>query len=178
MRKAQTTLNSGLKFGLKLASFAALAASLSGCLLVVTPGTPTIALTATPTSFCRGDGIERNSKLNFSFELSNISGATLQAIVAADASSNVSDPEKIPQNKLESTNSTTVANFVELRDGNYSAFVTLKMSGTNEFLSLSSVGPQAIGVGPATVRLWVRAITGSTQTNWAKSSVINAVDCP
>jgi hypothetical protein len=173
MRKAQNVMKFGLKFG----AFAALAAALSSCLLVVTPGTPSIALTSTPTSFCRGDGIERNSKLNFTFDLSNISGATLQAIVSADASSSVTDPEKIPQNNLESTNSTTVANSVALGDGSYTAFVTLKMSSKNEFLSLSSLDPK-ITVGPATVRLWVRAITGSTQTNWAKSPIINAVDCP
>jgi hypothetical protein len=173
MRKAQNVM----KFGLKLGAFAALAAALSSCLVVVETGPPTIALTSTPTSFCRGDGIERNSKLNFAFDLSNIRGATLQAIVSADASSNVSDPEKIPQNNLESTNSTTVANSAELGDGSYTAFVTLKMSPNNEFLSLSSLKPKIV-VGPATVRLWVRAITGSSQTNWAKSSIINAVDCP
>jgi hypothetical protein len=174
MRKAQNVM----KFGLKLGAFAALAAALSSCFVVVETGTPTIALTSTPTNFCRGDGIERSSKLNFSFDLSNISGATLQAIVSADASSNVSDPEKIPQNNLESTNSTTVANAVSLGAGSYSAFVTLKMTAKNEFLSLSSLNPKAIGVGPATVRLWVRAINGSTQTNWAKSPIINETTCP
>jgi hypothetical protein len=173
MRKAQNAM----KFGLKLGAFAALATALSSCLLVVEPGPPTITLTSTPTSFCRGDGIERNSKLNFSFDLTNINGATLQAIVSADASSNVSDPEKIPQNNLESTNTTTVANAVSLGAGSFNAFVTLKMSPNNEFLSLSSLDPKIV-VGPATVRLWVRAITGSTQTNWAKSPIINAVDCP
>jgi hypothetical protein len=137
-------------------------------------------LVTSPTNYCRGDGIERNSKLNFTFDLSNISGATLEAIVSSEPESNVSDPTKIPQENLKSTNSTTVpgANVTSLGSGRYSAFVTLKMSTKNEFLSLSSLDPKATGVGVSDIRLWVRAINGSTQTNWAKSSAISYTDCP
>ena len=169
MRKAQNAM----KFG----AFAALAATLSSCLLVVETGPPAIALVTSPTNFCRGDGIERNSKLNFTFDLTNISNATLEAIVSADAVSNVTDPETIKQNDVESTNKTTIANAVSLGAGRYSAFVTLKMSASNGFLSLSSLDPK-VNAGPATIRLWVRAINGSTQTNWAKSPIINFTDCP
>jgi hypothetical protein len=175
MRNAQNVV----KFGLKLGAFAALATALSSCFVVVETGTPTIALVTSPTNYCRGDGIERNSKLNFTFDLSNISGATLEAIVSSEPESNVSDPTKIPQENLKSTNSTTIpgANVSSLGSGRFNAFVTLKMNSKNEFLSLSSLNPK-IGVGVSDIRLWVRAINGSTQTNWAKSPIISFTDCP
>jgi hypothetical protein len=173
MRKAQNVM----KFGLKLGAFAALAASLSSCLIVVDPGPPTIAFVTAPVNYCFGDGIARTTTLNFTFDVSNIDGADVEAVVTADALSDVADPTTIPQGGKTSTNVTNVVNLNKLGTGRYSSSVTLKMDANNQFLSLSSLGPK-ITVTTSDVRLWVRAFNKSTQTNWAKSPAITQKTCP
>jgi hypothetical protein len=179
MRKAQNAM----KFGLKLGAFAALAASLSSCLIVVTPSTPTIAFAAAPTYYCDGDGVARTTKMNFTYDLSNIDNATIEAVVTADAVSDVTDPIKeIKPGGKTGTNATTVANSVSQGSGRYSASITLSMDKDNQFVSIQSLNPK-LTVTANNVRLWIHAFNKTTETNWAKSPAIapasNAnITCP
>jgi hypothetical protein len=169
MRKAQNVV----KFGLKVGTFAGLAAALSSCLIVVDPGPPTIAFVSTPTTYCRADGIARSDRLDFTFDVTNLDNATVQAIVSADAFSDVSDPTTIAQDEFSSTNVTTVSNPSGAGAGRYNASVTLSLSSTGTLLSIKAIKPV-----PSAIRLWIQAINKTGQTNWAKSPIINAVTCP
>ena len=181
MRKAQNVV----KFGLKLGAFAALAATLSSCLVVVDNGggTPTVDSLVAQSTYCDGSiaATGASTTVDFKFEASNITINNVQAIITAigeGGDANLSDP-LTDATKEGPNGSTTIATIESSRlsgAGTIRGSANLKMDGNNAFapggLSLTNIKPK-ITVGNEKLRLWVRASYGNGKlTNWMKSSNI------
>jgi hypothetical protein len=191
MRKAQNVV----KFGLKLGAFAALAASLSSCLIVVDDsrsGPPTVSTVQAQATYCAPtDSATDVTTIDFKFDYTG--DVDIDRVEAAwlvipfnkgsdgdktfDAS--VSNPLVPPTDfKVRSTIiAGTLINFVSGRT--YKGTVRLTMgTGGGQFgdanipADLEPIKAQAITVNlPA--RLWVRGITkAGANTPWSKASNI------
>jgi hypothetical protein len=180
MRKAQNVV----KFGLKLGAFAALAASLSSCFLVIDNGggTPSIDTLVAQSTFCRGGSLTNGNSTNIDFRLNatNISVEAFETIVTAVGAENgTSDPLTVLEGKTSATNisrTTAITGTGTLRSS-----VTLTMTDLNEFapngLALKSIKPNAVGASIALTRLWVRAVySGGKTTGWLASAQLTATD--
>jgi hypothetical protein len=191
MRKAQNVMKFGLKFG----AFAALAAALSSCFLVITDnnsGPPTVSNVRAQSTYCApADSATDVTTLDFKFDYTgneNIDRVEAAWLVIPfnkgtdgdktfDAS--VSNPLVPPANfKVRSTIiAGTLINFVSGQT--FKGTVRLTMgTGGGQFgdasipADLEPIKAQAITVNePA--RLWVRGITkAGTNTPWSKASNI------
>jgi hypothetical protein len=183
MRKAQNVV----KFGLKLGAFAALAATLSGCLVIVDNGTPTVDSLVAQSTYCDGRiaASGASTTVDFRFNAANITIESLQAVMTAGGDTvdaNLTSP-LTDATKEGPNGSTAIATIESSRisgTGTIRASANLKMSDYNEFapggLSLTNLKPK-IRVSNEELRLWVRAsYSNGKLTNWMKSSnVLTAV---
>jgi hypothetical protein len=181
MRKAQNVM----KFGLKLGAFAALAASLSSCLLVVETGTPSIDSLVAQSTYCRGAGIPAGTKIDFTLSASNITVESFDAVVSAvgeQGDSNVTDPTtQIDEGELTSTNITTIPASRISGSGTLRSYTNLSMTSKNQFgvkgtLSLTEIKPTATIGSVGNIRLWVRASYSGGTTGWLRSGILTADD--
>jgi hypothetical protein len=187
MRKAQNVV----KFGLKLGAFAALAATLSSCLLVITDdGTPRIDSLVAQSTYCEGAGAAAITKIDFRLNATNVTVESFDAVVSAifaDINGNVGDDNvtdpttQIDEGPASSTNITTIPALRISGVGTLRSFTNLTMSDTNKFgakgtVSLTNIQPKITPIVD-TIRLWVRAsYSNGKTTGWIKSAPITPVN--
>jgi hypothetical protein len=167
MRKAQSVV----KFGLKLGAFVALAAALSSCIGISISNGPQFSNLVTNSTYTDGNGIQQNTRLDFSVDVLNATVKSFDAIVTAipaEGDDGVTDPTTIPEGPLSSTKIAFVETSRISGSGTIRGYVTLSMKGNNQFLDL-----QSVPVVVCDIRLWVRASYGSDGlTGWLKSARI------
>lgn len=181
MRNAQNVV----KFGLKLGTFAALAAALSSCFVVIDTGTPSIDSLVAQSTYCQGAGATAITKIDFRLNASNITVESFDAIVSAidaNGDSNITDPStQIDEGPTSSTNITTIPSSRISGVGTLRSFTNLTMTDTNKFgakgtVSLTNIQPKIVPIID-TIRLWVRAsYSNGKTTGWIKSAPITPVD--
>jgi hypothetical protein len=188
MRKAQTTLNSGLKFGLKLASFAALAASLSSCFLVITDGSASsdisnVRAQATYCSVAAGGrtNLDFEFNVNNSLSLTQIEVAFLlppeDNFIGTDPvkDNGITDPLASP-NTFRLVSTTIIGSLTKSVGGRtYRATAALEViddgNGGSTPTVINGIQAQAIIVKASPGRVWVRGTTASGfKTAWAKAN--------
>jgi hypothetical protein len=176
MRKAQNVMQIGLKFG----AFAALAATLSSCLIVVDSGSPSVSGLVSQSTFCDGAVADTGASttVDFKFSSSNITVENVQAIMTSipdGGDNNVSDPLTILPGTNGSTNVATIESTRLSGSGTIRGSTNLKMDSNNQFtpaggVSLTSIKPNDIKVANKRLRLWVRASYNNGKlTGWMKS---------
>ena len=183
MRKAQNVI----KLGLKLGAFAALAATLSSCLIVVDNGIPSVSDLVAQSTYCDGSiaATGASTTVDFRFTASSITIDSLQAVMTAvgeAGDANLTSPltSATPEGPNGSTNIATIESSRLSGTGTIRGSTNLKMDGNNNFapagsVSLTSIKPKII-VANSNLRLWVRAsYSGGKLTNWMKSGIISVV---
>jgi hypothetical protein len=178
MRKAQNAM----KIGLKLGAFAALAVSLSSCLIIVDDGSPSVSGLVSQSTFCDGAVADTGASttIDFKFSASNITIDNLQVVMTAIGESgdaNLSDPltDATKEGPNGSTNIATIERTRLSGTGTIRGSTNLKMDKNNRFapagsVSLTSIKPNATVPGNSKLRLWVRAsYNGGKLTSWMKS---------
>jgi hypothetical protein len=185
MRKAQNAM----KIGLKLGAFAALAVSLSSCLIVEVNNAPGIDSLVAQSTYCQGAGEPAGTRIDFRLSSRNITVESFDAVVSsifADVNGklgddNVTDPTtQIEEGPATSTNITTIPASRISGEGTLRSFTNLVMTSTNKFgakgtVSLTNVQPKIVPIID-TIRLWVRAsYSNGKTTGWIKSAPITPV---
>jgi hypothetical protein len=191
MRKAQNVV----KFGLKLGAFAALAAALSSCLVVIDDshsGPPTVSTLQAQATYCApGDSATDVTNLDFKFNYTgNVDIDRVEAAwlvipfnkgVGGDSSfdASVSDPLVPPAgfNVRSTIVSGTLIKFVSGQTYKGTLRLTMGAGGGNAGdanipADLQGIQAQAI-TSNSPARLWVRGITkAGANTPWSKASNI------